>query len=184
MDRRIIRPTIAYRIGQNRQELLGGELGYPNAANVFPTNSFVVLTANALIAVATGGILACGFVQDASKAVTPVDPPSAPFGDKHFPINLRQMVFAISMTDGAGLIGEAAGAPILSEAAVGSKYGIRRLTSGVYSGYQFLDVDNVTNLLFEVVEKPLIWDGVAQTSATFNPVVLVRFVDGTIQAVQ
>lgn len=181
MDRRIIRPTIAYRIGQNRQELIGGELGYPNAANVFPVCSFVVLTANALISVASAGILACGYTQDASKLVTTIDPPAAPFGDKHFPINLRDMVFAVSVTDAAFNVGEANAAPILSEVAVGTKYGIVRRAADLLHA---MNVDNVTNLIFEVVEKPLVWDGVAQTADTFNPVVLVKFVDGTIQGIE
>lgn len=183
MNRPIIRPRIVYRVGNNRQELIGGEMGISDGASVFPVNTFVVLTAGILVAVASAGAAACGFCQDASKATTAIDPPTQFFGDKHFPINLKGMVFAISVTDATGHVGEADGAPQLSEVTIGEKYGLLRLTSGTYDGYQFLNVDDTTADFFEVVEKPTTFDGIGQLATAYNPIVFVRILDSAIQAV-
>lgn len=179
----IIRPTLLRRRVTNRQEMIGGETGYPDAANDFAAQSFVVLTSNALVAVASAGVVACGFVQDAAKSSSAINPPDAPFGDRHYPMSLVGQIFAISVVDATGNVGEANGAPQLSEVSLGTSYGILRPTSGDYSGYQFLNVDNTTNLFFQVVEKPTSWNGIAQDANTYNPIVFAQVIQTIIQQI-
>lgn len=176
MDRPIISPYIYAVRGHGRPELLGGEFGHPDGNNAFGAHTFVVLTAGFLALVANGGVLSCGLSLDASKTTALVDPPYQMFGDKHFPVSLRGTRFAISVVDGAGNIGQANGAPQLSEVTVGEKYGIR-----VVNGVHCLDVDNTTNDFFVVVEKPSVLNGVAQNAVTYNPVVIVEVIDAAIQ---
>lgn len=161
----------------NRPEMLGGETGWPDSSNSFIAHSFVVLTSGALVAVASAGVLSCGLSLDASKSSTAIDPPNAMNGDRHFPVSLKGQRFAISVTDATGNFGEADGAPIMSEVTVGEKYGILKLSDGTHC----LNVDNTTNDFFVVVEKPSRYNGVTQTSATFNPVVIVEVIAAAIQ---
>lgn len=182
-DRRPILPQIHQRISNNRHELIGGETGYPDGVNTFLEDSFVVLTGGELVAVVSAGVLACGYCQDAAKASAAINPPDAPFGDRHFPHNLDGMIFAISITNGAGAFGVVAGAPVLAAVSVGTRYGIYRETAGVNIGMQFLNSANTTNLFFEVVEKPAIWDGVKQGADMYNPIVFVKIVPAAIQPV-
>lgn len=177
MDRQPIIPLVVGRRGGNRQEAIGGELGYPNGSNVFIQNAFVVLTAGNLAALATGAVLAGGFAVSASVASTDIDPPYAFFGDRHWPIALRGTRFAITVTDASGNIGEAAGAPQLSEITVGSSYGVYKASDGSHQ----LNVDETSNTIFTVVEKPELFDGVEQDADTYNPVVIVEVIESKQQ---
>lgn len=179
MDMSIIVPTLYARTGTNRPELLGGELGIPDAANVFNRHSFVVLTAGALIAVASAGILTCGLCLDASKATALVDPPDQFFGDRHFPVNPKNQRFAVSCTKADGGIGQANSAPQMSDITLGESYGILRLANGNH----VLNQANTTNDFFIVVEKPSQYNGIQQDADTFNPVVIVEIVPAAIQLI-
>lgn len=182
MDMSIIVPTLYARTGTNRPELLGGEVGIPDAANVFNRHSFVVLTSGALIAVATAGILTCGLCLDASKATALVDPPDQFFGDRHFPVNPKNQRFAISCfhTDGiVGQNGDVTPAPQMSDMIIGEAYGILRLANSNH----VLNQSNTTNDFFIVVEKPSQYNGIIQDADTYNPVVIVEIVPAAIQLI-
>lgn len=179
MDMPFTVPYLYAKQTTNRPEMLGGEMGIPDAGNTFNRHTFVVLTAGALAAVASAGVLSCGLSLDESKATAAVNPPQQFFGDRHFPVNLKGQRFAISVTDAAGNYGQAAGAPQLSEVVIGEKYGIIKLASGNHA----LNVDNTTNDFFVVVEKISHWQGTAQVAATYNPVVIVEVVDAAIQSI-
>ena len=179
MDQRFTVPQIYARRITNRPEMIGGEMGIPDGANTFNRHTFVVLTAGLLAAVASGAVSTCGFCLDESKATALVNPPTQFFGDRHFPLALQAQRFAISVTDATGHYGEANGAPQLSEITIGEMYGIIKLADGNHA----LNVDNTTNDFFVVVEKPSQWNGIAQTAATFNPVVIVEVIPAVVQQV-
>jgi len=179
MDMRQIAPYAYARAGTNRPEQFGGETGYPDSGNTLVAGQFVVLTAGALAAVASAGVLSCGQVLDDSKSSTAVDPPFAMFGDRHYPLALPGQRFAVNITDASGNFGEANGAPQLSEATIGTAYGILKLSDGTHC----LNVDNTTNDFFVVVEKPSMWNGIAQNADTYNGVVIVEVIPAAIQSV-
>lgn len=181
MDMPYYRPSLYARRITNRPEMCGGQNGYHDVGNTFLAHNFVVLTSNALVAVASAGVLSCGLVLDASKtgSTDVVNPPYDMFGDRHFPVLLEGQRFAISVTDATGNYGQANGAPQMSELAVGTSYGIIKLANGTHA----LNVDNVSQLFFTVVEKPDVFNGVKQTSATYNPVVIVEVIAACVQKV-
>ncbi len=172
-------PKLFARRVTNRPEMLGGQLGLVNTGNTFLAHTFVVATAGVLAAVASAGVLSCGLCLDASTTVTKPTPPDNILGGRHFPVALEGQRFSISVTDAAGHYGEAAGAPQLSEITVGSSYGIVKLSDGNHA----LNVDNTTQLFFVVVEKPAVWNGVAQDANTYNPVVIVEVVAACVQKI-
>lgn len=172
-------PKVYARRLTNRPEQLGGQTGLVNTGNTFLAHTFVVATAGVLAAVASAGVLSCGLCLDASTTVTKSTPPDILLGGKHFPVALEGQRFAVSVTDASGHYTEANGAPQLSEITIGSSYGIIKLSDGNHA----LNVDNTTQLFFTVVEKPPVWNGVAQTATTFNPVVIVEIVAADIQKV-
>ncbi len=175
----MIVPFAYAKVGNTRPETLGGELGLPDASNTFLVNVFVVLTTGALVAVASGGALTCGLVLDASKPDTTINPPTSFFGDRHWPLSPRGQRFAVSVTDATGHVGEANGAPQLSEIVIGTSYNILKLSNGNHA----LNVDSSSAPFFTVVEIPTRWNSVAQTSTTYNPVVIVEIVAAAQQAV-
>lgn len=172
-------PQLYAKQTTNRPEMLGGEIGLPDAANVFNRHTFVVLTTGALVALASGAVLSCGLCLDASKATALVDPPNQMFGDRHFPVNLVGQRFAISVTDATGHYGAANGAPQMSEVVIGEKYGILKLSDGNHA----LNVDNTTNDFFVVVEKLTHWQGALQDANSYNPVVIVEVIPAAIQSI-
>lgn len=176
----IIRPRLYARKITNRPEMVGGETGLPDGSNTLVAHQFVVLTSGALVALADGAILSCGLVLDASKTSTAIDPPTAFFGDRHFPVALEGQRFAITVTDASETLTEASGAPQLSEVTVGEKYGIKLIAG---TGNHCLNVDDTTNDFFVVVEKPAMYNGVTQTANTYNPVVIVEVIPAAIQTV-
>lgn len=179
MDMRQIVPTLYAHKGTNRPEQVGGEQGLPNTGNTFNKFTFVVLTAGVLAAVATGGTSSCGLTPDASNLNTKPNPPTDFFGGKHFPFALEGQRFAISVTDAAGHFGQANGAPQTSAVSIGTKYGIIKLADGNHA----LNSADTTNLFFQIVEIPSIWNGVKQDANTYNPVVIVEVVAAAIQKV-
>lgn len=182
MDQRIIRPQMYMRAENNRQEMLSVQDGIADGANEFKANSFVVLTAGLVAAVVTGGVLTCGFVVDDSKAKAEIDPPYAPFGDKHFPFNLNEMIFLISVTNGTGAVGQAALAPKMSDIVLGAEYGLIRPVGGANDGIQMLNSADATTTLFKVVDKPReIPFGQRQDANTYNPIVAVKIIESKIQ---
>ena len=185
MDKAIIMPRLWKRTSNNRQELLGGEMGYPDGANSFLARSFVVLTAGVLAAVASEEVLCLGMSPDESKADATINPPTQFFGDRHFPYNPKDQIFLISVSSGAGTtFGEANAAPQRSDITLGDEYGLLRPATGPHAGKQFLASDDTTTTLFVVVELPDdIHDGVKQNDDTFNPVVAVRIIESKIQIV-
>jgi hypothetical protein len=82
--------------------------------------------------------------------------------------------FEINITDNAGNIGEANAAPQGSAITVGEKYGISTFTAGIYSGFQFLNSEDVTNDFFEVL-------ALVDDAAVFNARVRVRLIPSVIQ---
>lgn len=173
------KPALYAKRGNNRPEQLGGELGISNGGNTFNDHVFVVLTAGALAAVASGGTSTCGFVLDVSQASAAANPPTAMFGNKHFPVNLGGQRFSISVTDASGNVGAANGAPQMSEITIGEKYGILKRSNGDHA----LNVDNTTDDFFVVVEKPGVANGTKQDANTYNPVVIVEVIDAVRQTI-
>lgn len=114
-------PSLYSRKVTNRPEMIGGENGLHDGSNSFNAHTFVVYTASLLAAVASAGVSACGLVLDASKSADVVNPPSDMFGDRHFPVKLDGQRFAVSVTDASGHVGEADGAPQLSEITIGDR---------------------------------------------------------------
>lgn len=170
-------PALYAHRGTNRPEQIGGAQGLPSTGNTFNRHTFVVLTAGALAAVATGATLACGLTPDASNLNTVPTPPTDFFGGKHFPYSLPSQRFAISVTDGSGHFGQANGAPQGSAITIGSQYGIYKGADGNH----YLNSADTTNKFFQVIDMPPVYNGVKQDVNTYNPVVIVEVVASCIQ---
>ncbi len=187
MDAPIIMPRIFKRRVTNRQETLGGEIGYPDGSNSFLAGTIVVLTGGNLIAVATDGVLACGICPDASKASATIDPPTQLFGDRHWPFNLHGLQFLMNigtLSGTAAVVGEANTAKQLSDVTIGETYAMARATTSTYAGYQFLDPTDTSNDLLTVIDKPTHIAGlVSQDADTYNALVLVEINADLIQSI-
>lgn len=179
-DRPIIRPRLLKRRGNNRFETFGGPTGIADNHGSAPWTSggtIVALTSGLLNPVITDGVLACGWCSEASAATAAPNPPyQLTDPHYHFPWNLRDMLFYMSITNASAAVGQANSAPQLSAVTVGASYAIIRPTSGSYDTVQMLDSSDTTNTLVTVVEIPTIVDGVKQTSATYNGIVLVQII--------
>lgn len=179
MDMPVQDPTPYSRVGGTRPETIGGENGLSDGSNTFNAFNFVVYTAGALAAIASAATSACGLVPDKSNGAGNVpNPPSNFFGGNHFPFSLVGMRFIVSITDSAGHIGQANGAPTLSAITKGNSYGVK-LVNGVH----MLNKDDTTNLFFTVVDIPSQWGGTKQDSTVYNPVVIVEVVSAAIQKI-
>ena len=143
----------------------------PNGATAFPAHSFVYIASGILVPVLTAGVLCYGWSPDKSHAATD-RPPDALYGVNHWPFDPSQSQYVMNITDGTGHIGQAAGAPQLSEAVVGTSYGLFRDANG----YQMLDVDNTTNLFAKVVALCP-----NQALTDYNGLVLVEILPAVIQ---
>lgn len=161
--------------------------GLPNGnSNTFLRQTFVKMSSGNIIAVATGDITAFAFALGASisTAQAALGAPYYRFGDHHWPLQLAGLQFLINVTDNSGHVGEDDGAPQLSEVSIGAEYGIYRWTSGTYTAYQALNVDDTSTKLFRVIDKPLEpTDGIVQTADTYNPMVLVQVKDSCITSI-
>jgi hypothetical protein len=118
----------------------------PNGATAFAANSFVKLVAGVLVPCVTADVVCYGWSHDSSHTATE-QPPAALYGQNHWPFALEDSQFVMNITNNAGNIGQAAGAPQLSAAVVGTSYGIVRDANG----YQMLNVQDVTNLFAKVI---------------------------------
>ena|SRR5436190_3974067 len=143
----------------------------PNGATAFPAHSFVKLAAGILVPCVTADVVAYGWCPDASHAATDV-PPTALFGQNHWPFALNDTQFVMNITDSSGHIGQANGAPQLSAAVVGTAYGLYRDANG----YQMLDVANTTNLFAKVVQ---LYPNQALTD--YNGLVIVEILPAVLQ---
>lgn len=175
-------PRLIKKRGNNRQEMMTGQSGYADGSNSFNAFSLVVYASALIGAVATAGVSCCGYVLDASKATALVNPPDQFFGDKHWPLNIRGLQFLMNVSNNANAVGAANSAPLGSAVAVGTSYGITRPTSGTYSGFQFVNSQDTTNLILRVVDIPTRVDGVDNTpGTTYNGLVVVEVIDAAIQ---
>lgn len=143
----------------------------PNGATAFPARSFVYIASGILVPVATAGVLCYGWTPDKSHATTD-RPPDALFGVNHWPFDPQNALYVMNITDSSGHIGQAASAPQLSAAVVGTSYGIYRNAGG----YQMLDVANTTNLFAKVVA---LYPNQALTD--YNGLVLVEILPAVVQ---
>lgn len=205
-DIAIRRPIIvAQRGNSNLQTLLGGELGYKeDSAAVLYNNGFVTLDAQGDLVpsvvvstapVATGaGTTFLGFVKVSESGQTGLNPPYSMWGDgttyqpRYFPEDLRGLQFAMNITDASFNIGEANGAPPLSEAILGASFALivggttTPAPAGRYSGVYAVNVDDTTNPDVKIVDVPRRWMGVDQSTQTtaFNGIVIVEFIAGRL----
>lgn len=144
----------------------------PNGATAFQRHSFVYIASGILVPVLTAGVLCYGWSPDESHASTD-RPPTALFGQNHWPFDPAHSQFVMNITDSSGHIGQAAGAPQLSAAVVGTSYGVYRDANG----FQMLDVANTTNLFAKVIA---LYPNQALTD--YNGLVLVEILPAVIQA--
>lgn len=144
----------------------------PNGATAFPARSFVKLAAGILVPCVTDDVVCYGWCPDSSHAVTD-QPPTALFGQNHWPFNPKDCYFVMNITGATGQIGQAAGAPQLSAAVVGTAYALFRDANG----FQMLDVSDTTNDFAKVVA---LYPNQALTD--YNGLVIVELLDAVIQA--
>ena len=167
---------VVYQEGANNMSTQKGPI--TDGGNSFTASSLVVVTAAALVLVATAGTAIYGLSPDSSHLSTDV-PPTALFGQNHYPFDLKGRTLILNATDGTvGHIGTANDGSYTSLGlAVGQQFGILTPTTGAYAGYQLLDTSNTTQKLFTVV-------GIHPQSATtdINPRVLVKVLDSAIQS--
>lgn len=152
-----------------------------DASNTFKANSLVTITTGALVLVATAGVLIYGITPDKSHTATETVPETLPralgSGEDHYVFSLLDGEIEInvgSLSTNALVIGSSAAKP--GDVTIGTRYGIATATSGAYSGMQFLDPTNTSNLLFQVTGFV---DGV--TSTDYNGRVRAKIVPVTIQ---
>ena len=171
----IFMPVI-YQEGSNNLASQKGPI--TDGGNVFAAGSLVVVTAAALVLVATAGTAVYGQSPDSSHLSTDV-PPTALFGQMHYPFDLKGRTLVMNVTDGTvGHIGTTSDGSWTSlSLAVGSQFGIVTPTTGAYAGYQLVDQSNTTQKMFTVV-------GLHPQSATtdINPRILVKMIDSVLQS--
>lgn len=144
----------------------------PNGGTAFPARSFVKLAAGILVPCVTADVVCYGWSPDKSHASTD-QPPDALFGQNHWPFDPKDAQFVMNITDGTGHIGQAAGAPQLSSAVVGTSYGLFRDANG----FQMLNTADTSNLFAKVIA---LYPNQALTD--YNGLVLVELVPAVIQA--
>lgn len=148
----------------------------PNGATAFFARSFVKLASGVLTPCVSADTLCYGQSPDESHASTDL-PPVALHGAMHWVFDPKDAEFIVNICDATGNVGEANGAPQLSEVVVGTSYNLFRPTSGLYTGYQMLNVDLTAAPFFKVIA---IYPNQALTD--FNGLVLVKLVEAVIQA--
>lgn len=158
-----------------------------DGGNTFLAKALVYITAGALAAIPSDGVLCYGQTPDKSHTATELPPEILPRpvgeGELHYPFSPLEAEFEINLavvTAGEPVVG--ATAQTLAAVAVGTQYGIAIATSGVHAGKQFLDPTETTALLFQVVAKDLpAPDGLPQASDDYNPRVRVKIIPSKIQ---
>lgn len=140
--------------------------------NPFLGHSFVKISSGLLKPVLTADVLCYGWCPEPSHKSTE-QPPSTLYGQQHWPFDPTGCRFIMNITDSSGHIGQAAGAPQLSGAVIGTSYGLYRTAGGI----QMLDVANTTQLFAKVVAH---YPNQAETD--YNGLVLVELLAAVIQA--
>lgn len=210
MDIPIRRPSIhSQRNNSNLQVLLGGERGFSEGTNVLYDGAFCYIDTNGKLAssitvgsgvVASGaGTLFAGFLPKSRSGATALNPPyvmsgaveSGSFQPAYWIHDIRGLRFAMNITTGAFLIGEANSAPALSHANViiGKELGLvvggtsTPTPAGNYAGVYAIDVTDTTNPDVRIVDIPQRWGVLSQADRadTFNGIVIVEFVDDKVQ---
>lgn len=134
---------------------------------------------------ATAGTLIYGQSPDSAVGSGDTKPPNRLFGLLHYCYDVRNRIIEIniaSATATSSTIGTTSGVTWAGGGtngvalAVGQQYGVMNPTSGTYKGVQFLDVNNTTQKLFEIVALP---PGVATTDN--NPRIWVRAITTILQ---
>lgn len=143
-----------------------------NSATTFPARSFVKLSGGALVPVVTADVVCFGWSPDASHLSTD-QPPTALYGQNHWAFDPQHAQFVVNITSGAGLVGQAAGAPQLSAVSIGTQYGIYRDAT---TFMQMLKTDDTTNKFFTVVA---LYPN--QSLTDYNGLVIVELVPSVIQ---
>lgn len=187
------------------QQMLNSELGRPAGANVVWPKSFVTIASGILISslvvgaapVLSGGATTiAGYLQDTPKANftdATYNPPYTMFGKNvsgtfrrtFWPIDVRGLLFEVYLVDASFNIGLANGAPLLNEVVIGASYGMivggtttpAVPSTGAQAGVMALNVDDVTNTVFKVVDIPLIANNnqsQADQSTTSNGAIIVE----------
>lgn len=146
-----------------------------DGSNSFLMDALVYIASGVLAAVPTDGVLVYGQTMDASHAPTD-QVPAAMFGEQHYPIDIRDCILVVAVTNDAGTFSDSGPTWTGASMAVGNKYGILTPTSGANAGMQFLTVDETTAVMFEVVGLHP-----SCTVTTPNPRVLVKIPDTKIQ---
>lgn len=201
-------------LNQNLQTLMGGEQGYPAGANVIWPQGFVTLTSGLLASslvvgaapvLSGAGTILMGYIQDRPKANFTDQVYNPPYTDyikavsgtnrrTFYPIDIRGMRFLVYLTDASFHIGQADGAPTLSEVVLGGSYGMivgGTLTpaipsAGAQQGVFALNVDetDAADVVFKVVDIPKIvfnsQNQLASPTTTFNGAVVVEILPGKI----
>lgn len=118
-----------------------------------------------------------------------LQPPQALFGLNHFPFDVRDRFLEINASNASasganiglttGVTWNGGGTSGVA-LAPGQQYGLIRLTSGIYAGYQMLDVTNTTQKFFEIVD--LSQRGGGQSKDDNNPRLIVKVIPTLIQA--
>lgn len=173
MDTPIRMPFLERRL--DNLQIQKGPFPDDNGTTPFNARSFVVLAAGIIVPVVTAGVLCLGQSPDASHLSTDI-PPAALYSNRHWVFNPRDCQFIINITDNAGNVGQANGAPQLSEVVIGTRYGLYRNAT---TKMQFLNVDDTTNDFFEVIS---IYNGISQALTDYNGLVLVKLIESVIQA--
>lgn len=147
-----------------------------DGGNSFLTQSFVYITGGNLAVVPTAGVLVYGQTPNPSQLSTSYAPVTL-YGQNHWcftPLDAEFDINCGALSANAVVIGS--GSQAQSTAVIGTSYGIATATAGTYSGYQFLDTTNTSQLLFTVVGYP------ANTSPSdYNGRVRVRVITSCIQ---
>lgn len=147
-------------------------------------------TTAALGVVSLNGVISAGTViygqsPDSAVGSGASTPPSRLFGLNHFCFDVRDRILEINIantsasganTGGANGVTWAGGGTSGVALAPGQQYGIVVPTSGTYQGYQFLDVTNTSQKLFEIVAL-----APNQAITDNNPRVWVKVISTVIQ---
>lgn len=151
---------------------------------VAPAAATVVYGLAPSAAAGTGGVLTPP--DNLFRGTNPVTGTAAKI---HFPFDLRDVILEMTLSNGS-LSGANLGANGVTYAGggtngvaivVGAQYGLVTLTSGTYNKYQFVDVQNTTQKVFEIVGLAPSAYGVAQTVTDNNPRVLVKVIPAALQ---
>lgn len=173
MDVFIRQPVIRDR----SQNLMEVKPAISNGSNEFLAGSFVKRDGSQqLAACVTADVVCVGWSPGASVESGQRRPET--YWQANYPVNPVGSEFLMNITDATGHVGQADGAPLLSEVVIGQSYGIFRWTSGAYEGMQALNVDNTSTTLFQVTA---LGDG-ATAASDYNGLVRVKVIDSKVQA--